>query len=77
MARSNTADFRDGFVKLIADKKGVILGGTIVAPNAADMIHEIGLAVKHGLTAQQLADTPHAFLSWSEAIRVAAQKLTA
>jgi len=77
VARSNTADFRDGFVKLIADKKGVILGGTIVAPNAADMIHEIGLAVKHGLTAQQLADTPHAFLSWSEAIRVAAQKLSA
>lgn len=75
IARSNTADFRDGFVKLIADKKGVILGGTIIAPNAGEMIHEIGLAVKHGLTATQLADTPHAFLSWSEAIRVAAQKL--
>lgn len=75
IARSNTADFREGFVKLIADKKGVILGGTIVAPHAAEMIHEIALAVKHGLTATQLADTPHAFLSWSEAIRVAAQKL--
>lgn len=76
IARSNTADFRDGFVKLIADKKGVIIGGTIVSPHAADLIHEIGLAVKHNLTAAQLADTPHAFLSWSEAIRVAAQKLT-
>ncbi|OYW43978.1 hypothetical protein B7Z28_00390, partial [Candidatus Saccharibacteria bacterium 32-45-3] len=75
IARSNTADFRDGFVKLIADKKGVILGGTIVAPHASELIHEIGLAVKHNLTAAQLADTPHAFLSWSEAIRVAAQKL--
>lgn len=75
IARSNTSDFRDGFVKLIADKKGVILGGTIVAPHAAELIHEIGLAVKHGLTAQQLAETPHAFLSWSEAIRVAAQKI--
>lgn len=76
ITRSNTADFRDGFVKLIADKKGVILGGTIAAPHAAELIHEIGLAVKHGLTATQLADTPHAFLSWSEAIRVAAQKLS-
>jgi len=75
IARSNTADFRDGFVKIIADKKGVILGGTIVAPHASEMIHEIGLAVKHGLTATQVADTPHAFLSWSEAIRVAASKL--
>jgi len=76
VARSNTTDFRDGFVKLIADKKGVILGGTVVAPGAAELIHEIGLAVKYGLTATQLADTPHAFLSWSEAIRVAAQKLS-
>jgi len=75
IARSNTADFRDGFVKLIADKKGVILGGTIVAPHAAELIHEIGLAVKFNLTASQLADTPHAFLSWSEAIRVASQKI--
>lgn len=75
ISRSNTADFRDGFVKLISDKKGVLLGGTIVSPNAAELIHEVGLAVRHGLTAAQLADTPHAFLSWSEAVRVAAQKL--
>jgi pyruvate/2-oxoglutarate dehydrogenase complex dihydrolipoamide dehydrogenase (E3) component len=75
IARSNTADFRDGFVKLISDKKGVLIGGTIVAPQAAELIHEVGLVVKHGLTATQLADTPHAFLSWSEAVRVAAQKL--
>ncbi|MFZ1250164.1 MAG: NAD(P)/FAD-dependent oxidoreductase [Candidatus Microsaccharimonas sp.] len=76
IARSNTSDFRDGFVKIIADKKGVVVGGTIIAPDAAELIHEIGIAVKHGLTAAQLADTPHAFLSWSEAIRVAAQKIS-
>lgn len=75
VARSNTSDFRDGFVKLITDKKGVVLGGTVVAPHAAEIIHEIALAVKHGLTAEDLADTPHAFLSWSEAVRVAAAKL--
>ncbi len=75
IARSNTADFRDGFVKIITDKKGVVLGGTIVAPHASDMIHEIGIAVKHNLTAAQLAETPHAFLSWAEAVRVAAAKL--
>jgi mercuric reductase len=75
IARNNTSDFRDGFVKIIADKKGVILGATIVAPDAGEMIHELALAVKHGLTAAQIADTPHAFLSWSEAIRVAASRL--
>jgi len=74
--RSNTSDFRDGFVKIITDKKGVVLGGTVVAPHASEMIHELTLAVKHGLTAEDLAHTPHAFLSWSEAIRVAASKLS-
>lgn len=76
VARSNTSDFREGFVKLVTDKKGVILGGTIVAPSAAEMIHELALAVKYQLTASQLANTPHAFLSWSEAVRVAAARLS-
>ena len=75
IARSNTADFRDGFVKIITDKKGVILGATIFAPAAGELIHELALAIKCKLTANDIAQTPHAFLSWSEAIRVAAGKL--
>ena len=75
IARSNTADFRDGFAKIITDKKGVVLGATIVSPHAAEIIHELALAVKHQLTAHDIASTPHAFLSWSEAVRVAAAKL--
>ena len=75
IARSNTSDFARGFVKLLADKKGVLLGGTIVAPGAENMIQEITLALQSGLTAGDLAKMPHAFLSWSEAIRVAASKL--
>lgn len=75
IARSNTSDFRDGFVKIITDKRGTIIGGTVVAPGAAELIHELALAVKYNITAKELADTPHAFLSWSEAIRVAASKL--
>ena len=75
IARSNTSDFHDGFVKVITDKKGVILGATIVAPHAAEIVHELALAVKYGLTASQVAATPHAFLSWSEAVRVACGKL--
>lgn len=75
IARSNTSDFRDGFVKIITDKKGVVLGATVVAPHAPEIIHELALAVKHQLTAADVANTPHAFLSWSEAVRVAAAKL--
>jgi dihydrolipoamide dehydrogenase len=76
IARSNTSDFRDGFVKIITDKKGVVIGATVVAPHAAEIIHELALATKHQLTAADIAGTPHAFLSWSEAIRVAAAKLS-
>ncbi len=75
ITRSNTSDFRDGFVKIITDKKGVLVGATVAAPNAGEIIHELALAVKYGLTADQVAATPHAFLSWSEAVRVAASKL--
>lgn len=75
IARSNTSDFRDGFVKIITDKKGVIIGSSIVSPHASEMIHELAIAIKYNLTATQVASTPHAFLSWSEAIRVAAGKL--
>lgn len=76
IARSNTSDFRDGFVKLISDKRGTLLGATIVAPHAAELIHELALAIKYEMTATQVASTPHAFLSWSEAIRVAAARLS-
>ena len=75
IARSNTSDFRDGFVKIIADKNGVLLGATVVAPHAAEIIHELALAIRHGMTAADVASTPHAFLSWSEAVRVAAGRI--
>lgn len=75
IARSNTSDFRDGFAKIITDKKGVVLGATVVAPHAAEIIHELALAVRLGLNVRDLAETQHAFLSWSEVVRVAANKL--
>lgn len=75
VTRSNTSDFRDGFVKIITDKRGALIGATIMAPHAAEMIHELSLAIKYNLLASDVAETPHAFLSWSEAIRVAAAKI--
>ena len=76
IARSNTSDFRDGFVKLLTDKKGVILGATVMAPHAGEVIHELALAIRYGHTTAELAATPHAFLTWSEAVRVAANRLS-
>ena len=75
IARSNTEDFRMGFVKLICDRRGKILGGSIVGPEASSAIHEIALAIKFDLFAQDLAELPHAFQSWNEAIRVCASRI--
>lgn len=75
IGRSNISDHRDGFVKVIADKKGALLGATVVAPHAGEIIHELTLAVQHGLTAAHIAHTLHAFPTWSEAVRVACAKI--
>ncbi len=76
VGRANVADFSEGFVKIICSSKtGVILGATIVCPNAGEMIHELALAISSNITIRQIADTIHAFPTWSEAIRVACSKL--
>lgn len=76
VASSNANDFASGFVKMITDKKGVLIGATIVAPAAGELIQELALAIKYGHTAAQVAAVPHAFLTWSEAVRVCANKLS-
>ncbi len=76
IGRANTSDVHDGFVKVLAHAKtGVLLGATIASPHAGEMIHELALAVQNRMRAQQVADTIHAFPTWSEAVRVACAKL--
>lgn len=76
IGRANTSDVQDGFVKVIATKKGgVIIGASIVSPHAGEMIHELALAVQHGLTVNHIESTVHAFPTWSEAIRTACAKI--
>jgi len=53
-----------------------IMGVEIVAPLAADIIHEATLAVKFGLTIDDIVDTVHVFPTLSEAIKLAAQAYT-
>ncbi len=71
VGRANTSNEFDGFVKVITDKKGVIIGGSIVSPRAGEMIHEIALAVRMRVKASVLADMLHAYPTFSEAIKIA------
>lgn len=76
VGRSVITDTRDGFVKVLADKKtGRILGATVAAPSAGEIIQELTLAIQHNLTASDVASTMHAFPSWSEAVRIACAKI--
>ena len=75
IARANISNAPEGFVKVITDKKGILLGASVVAPHAGEIIHELTLAIQHGLSAAQVANTLHAFPTWSEAVRVACGKI--
>jgi pyruvate/2-oxoglutarate dehydrogenase complex dihydrolipoamide dehydrogenase (E3) component len=60
----------EGFVKVHV-KKGTdkIVGATIVAGRAGDMISEITLAMTHGLGLKQIGSTIHPYPTQTEAIR--------
>ncbi|MCK4418540.1 dihydrolipoyl dehydrogenase [Candidatus Aerophobetes bacterium] len=65
----------EGLLQLIVEEdSGRILGGQIIGPHAADLIHEIALAVRWGLTTEQVASTIHAHPTFSEAIMEVAKK---
>ena len=53
-----------------------VLGVHIVSPHAADLIHEATLAVKFGLTVDDIIDTVHVFPTLSEGIKRVAQAFT-
>lgn len=75
IGRANTANVDRGFVKVITEPDGTLIGASIVSPHAGEMIHELTLAIQYGITAQEIANTLHAFPSWSEAVRVACNKI--
>lgn len=60
----------DGFIRVHTAKgKGRILGATIVAANAGDMISEFTLAMTHGLGLKQIASAIHPYPTQAEAVR--------
>jgi len=66
-----------GLIKMVIHpKSSKILGVHMVAPNAADLIHEATLAVKFGLSVDDIIDTVHVFPTLSEGIKLAAQAFT-
>lgn len=75
--RAVTAERTDGFIKLIAAPRrltgnlagGRLLGATLVAPRAGEMIHEAALVMRTGAFVGRLAQTVHAYPTWSTGVR--------
>lgn len=60
----------EGFVKVLTGKgTDRILGATVVARNAGDMISELTLAMNHGLGLSKIGSTIHPYPTQAEAIR--------
>lgn len=59
----------DGFVKVIADEEGKILGVHIMGPEASALIGEAALAIYAGLTVEQVAKCVHPHPTLSECFK--------
>jgi len=78
--RAIAADRTRGFVKLIVGPRfglgnlggGRLLGATIVAERAGEMLQEVVLAMRSGMFPARLALTIHAYPTWSTAVQQAA-----
>jgi len=61
-----------GIVKILADEKGVIVGASIMGPQASNLIAELVVAVEKGLRAEDIARTIHAHPTLPEVVMEAA-----
>lgn len=65
----------EGMVKVItAPGKGKVLGATIMAEHAGELISEFVLAMKHGITLQQIMGTIHIYPTFAEMNKFAASE---
>ncbi len=68
LGRAIAIDHTEGFVKVVADRASkLILGATIVGPEAADLIAEAALALEMGACLEDVALTVHAHPTLPEA----------
>ncbi len=75
-ARAAVAGKDAGRVELYAHpESGQLLGAAAVGPHAPDWMGEVTVAIRAGLPLAILADTVHAFPTWSEALEPAIRDL--
>jgi mercuric reductase len=77
VARALVNHDTSGVTKLVADAAtGVLLGASVVGDGAGDVIQTAVLAIRHHITAAELAATFHPYLTTAESLKLAAQAFT-
>ncbi|MFQ5714704.1 MAG: mercury(II) reductase [Candidatus Scalinduaceae bacterium] len=62
-----------GFIKLIRDTKiDKLVGARILAPEGAELLMEVSLAIRYGITVRELVSSFHPYLTLSEGVKLAA-----
>jgi mercuric reductase len=73
VAKAHVMGERRGGILLCTEAgSGRLLGVELLAPRAADIIHEATLALRYGLTVHDLAETIHVYPTISDGLRLAA-----
>ncbi len=62
----------DGHTTIVLDKRGTVVGASIVGPRAGEMLAEAMLAGQAGLRARTVAGAMHAYPAWSDGVWKAA-----
>jgi mercuric reductase len=71
--RSIAARDTRGFIKLIRNRENDrLMGARILAPEGSELLMELALAMRHGVTVKSLATEFHPYLTLSEGIKLAA-----
>lgn len=55
-----------GFTRLVTDRRGRVIGATIVSPRAGESLAEVALAVHEGVRLRTLAAVTHAYPTYSD-----------
>lgn len=66
--RAMTLGEAEGFVRIVTDDQGTVLGGQIAGPGASDIIAELTLAVNSAMNVEDVALTIHAHPTLAEVV---------
>ena len=73
--RAIAANETRGFIKLIRNTEtDKLIGARVVAPEGGELIQQLSMAIKYGITVKDLADSFYPYLTLGEGIKLAAIK---